>query len=101
MRELKVVAEVVDDFGGWTKIRQHAAMCCGTALVTLSDAQTANTEANQKRNPQAVPEGYTLVPTEILDQFPEINPSNYDHDDACALNAWGVELVLAAAPKEK
>ena len=45
-----------------------------------------------------VPEGYALVPTEILDRFPELNPSNYDHDDACELNAWGVELVLAAAP---
>ena len=31
----------------------------------------------------------------IIDAFPEINPSNYDHDDACGLNAWGVELVLA------
>ena len=33
----------------------------------------------------------------IIDAFPEINPSNYDHDDACNLNAWGVELVLADA----
>ena len=31
----------------------------------------------------------------IIDAFPEINPSNYDHEDACNLNAWGVELVLA------
>ena len=31
----------------------------------------------------------------IIDDFPEINPSNYDHDDAYGLNAWGVELVLA------
>jgi hypothetical protein len=31
----------------------------------------------------------------IIDQFPEINPSNYDHDDVCRLNAWGIELVLA------
>lgn len=33
----------------------------------------------------------------IIDKFPEINQSNYDHDDACNLNAWGVELVLADA----
>lgn len=39
---------------------------------------------------------WSRVPTEILGRFPEINPSNYDHDDACAVNAWGVELVLAA-----
>jgi hypothetical protein len=44
------------------------------------------------------PEGWVLVPVELLDQFPELNPSNYDHHDACALNAWGVEVVLAAAP---
>lgn len=50
--------------------------------------------------PQAspVPDGMVMVPREIIDRFPEINPSNYDHDDACALNAWGVEVVLAASP---
>lgn len=41
---------------------------------------------------------YYLVPREIVDRFPEINPVNYDHDDACALNAWGVEVVTSAAP---
>lgn len=49
----------------------------------------------------SVPEGYQLVPVDLLDAFPEINPSNYDHDDACRLNAWGVELVLAAKESEK
>ena len=43
-------------------------------------------------------EKYKRVPMEIIDRFPEINPSNYDHDNVCALNAWGVELVLAATP---
>lgn len=43
-----------------------------------------------------VPEGWALVPLDVIDRFPEINPCNYDHDDVCALNAWGVELVLAA-----
>lgn len=47
----------------------------------------------------AVPAGWQLVPSALIDAFPEINPSNYGHDDVCALNAWGVELVLAAAPK--
>lgn len=50
---------------------------------------------------QSAVEGWTLVPTEILDAFPEINPSSYDHDDACRLNAWGVELVLSAARNEE
>ena len=49
MSELKVVAEVVDDFGGWTKIRQHTAMCCGTALATLARADLAATVAEQAK----------------------------------------------------
>ena len=40
---------------------------------------------------------YRLVPDDILDRFPKINPSNYGHDDVSALNNWGVEVVLAAA----
>ena len=49
----------------------------------------------------AVNGGWKLVPVEILDRFPEINQNNYNHDDVCNLNAWGVELVLAAAPEAK
>ena len=56
-------------------------------------------EIEEQADRQRVPEGHTLVPVEILDRFPEMNPSNYDHDDVCELNAWGVELVLAAAPE--
>jgi len=59
------------------------------------------TEAYEAGKRDAIPEGWVLVPKEILDRFPEINPSNYDHDDACGLNAWGVELVFAAEPKEE
>ena len=44
----------------------------------------------------AIPPGYAVVPAEILDRFPEINTSNYDHEDACRLNDWGIEVVLAA-----
>lgn len=43
---------------------------------------------------------FVMVPREVVDRFPEINPSNYNHDDACTLNAWGVELVLSAAPQQ-
>lgn len=57
------------------------------------------TDATALQAEQAEP-GFVMVPTEIVDRFPEINTSNYDHDDACALNAWGVELVLAARPSE-
>ena len=50
---------------------------------------------------ERVPEGWTPVPTEILDRFPELNMSNYGHDDVAELNAWGVELVLAAEPAKE
>ena len=45
---------------------------------------------------------YVMVPVELIDSFPEINPNNYSHDEVCDLNAWGCDLVLAAiaaAPK--
>ena len=45
-----------------------------------------------------VPEGYVLVPVEIIDRFQELNPSNYDHDGVCALNAWVVEREIHRAP---
>ena len=40
------------------------------------------------------------VPRELIDRFPELNPSNYNEDDVAALNAWGIE-VFAAAKEEK
>ena len=50
---------------------------------------------------RTVPEGYVMVPVELLDRLPELNEFNYSHDDVCELNAWGVELVLSAAPEGK
>lgn len=49
----------------------------------------------------AVPDGYSLIANEILDRFPELNMSNYSHDDVDALNAWGVELTLSASQSDK
>lgn len=57
------------------------------------------TEAYEAGKRDAIPEGWVLIPKEILDRFPETDPRNYDHDDVCSLNDWGVELVLAAIPK--
>ena len=31
----------------------------------------------------------------LADEFPEINPSNYNDDDVCALNAWGIRAFDA------
>ena len=50
---------------------------------------------------RTVLEGFVMVPVELLDRFPELNEFNYSHDDVCELNAWGVELVLSAAPEGK
>jgi len=50
-----------------------------------------------KRHPAQREDGeFYLVPREIIDQFPEININNYDHDDTCALNAWGCDVVTNA-----
>ena len=50
---------------------------------------------------RTVPEGFVMVPVEMLDRFPELNEFNYSHDDVCELNAWGIDLVLSAAPEGK
>ncbi len=68
------------------------------AATEIEQLRAKVAELGSRTSPASVLEGYALVPVEILDRFPEINPSNYDHDGACALNAWGVELVLSAAP---
>lgn len=46
-----------------------------------------------------IPAYMVMVPREILDRFPELNMSNYSPDNVEVLNNWGIELVLAAAPK--
>lgn len=44
-----------------------------------------------------VPSAATVsVPMELIDRFPEINPSNYNEDDVTALNTWGIEVFRAA-----
>ena len=80
---------------------RHAPVVFGTEMFGATRLlEDAASEIERLRSQRvAVPEGYVLVPEEIIDRFPEINPSNYDHDDACALNAWGVELVLSASPQ--
>ena len=52
-------------------------------------------------HPQPAPEGYKLAPDAVISSFPEINPSNYNHEDVCALNDLGTQLVLAEAPEVK
>lgn len=75
--------------------KAHAAnpkcnFCTETWDVAIAAARAALLTA---------PPGYVLVPVELIDAFPEINPSNYDHDQACKLNAWGCQVVTTAAPE--
>lgn len=90
-----IVARVMDEVAK-AKGLEHA-MHLNADITTQHTLRRAIVRASA-RALAAIPEGFVLVPVEIVDRFPEINPSNYDHDDACALNSWGVELVLAAAP---
>lgn len=55
---------------------------------------------NTPAAPQDERATHQLVPTEIVDRFPEINMSNYNGDDVEALNEWGIELVRAALPAQ-
>jgi hypothetical protein len=45
--------------------------------------------------------GMVSVPIEIINRFPELDMDDYySHADVCALNEWGVELVLAAQEQQ-
>lgn len=77
-----------DDLSDWSDCMLQAR----DALALPSEAAAVATQ-----EPQAAGDFY-LVPREIIDQFPEINVNNYDHDDACALNAWGCQVVTYANP---
>lgn len=71
----------------------------GLEKETLADVAYQQSMIIQKlmksAKEKAVPEGYTLISTELLDKFPEINTNNYSHDDVDKLNSWGVELVTS------
>jgi hypothetical protein len=94
---LRLVAEKLLAHQHVEKVEQYHALVNAAqagAEVTTPDC-VMTTETSNARGE------WVLVPREIVDRFPEINPSNYDHGDACVLNAWGVELVRAvrdAAP---
>jgi len=95
--------------GGWLRAIDEALV---VTHLGVANAEDSYEDAKRKLDAligwhcdvvtdPAVNGGWKLVPVEILDRFPEINQNNYNHDDVCNLNAWGVELVLAAAPGAK
>lgn len=45
---------------------------------------------------KSVPDGYVLVPIEIISKFPELNLSNYSYEDIVNINEWGIEVCQAA-----
>ncbi|WP_296205291.1 DUF551 domain-containing protein, partial [uncultured Hyphomicrobium sp.] len=73
----------------------HETMCESAEVIEELRAEITRLRASQAGG---VPAGWKLVPSEILDRFPELNMSNYNHDDVGDLNSWGVELVLSASP---
>lgn len=90
----------------WHRVLGHVDGCiieCEDAMTPATDEQRALLVADWNRRPSLLtaPPGYVLVPVELIDAVPEINPSNYDHDAACKLNAWACELATAAAPEVK
>jgi hypothetical protein len=96
--EALLIAEQLSGLSSRFKTPSHERGVCNAAIEELRRQHT-EIEA-LKAAGAGVPAGWVMVPKEILDRFPEINPSNYDHDDACALNDWGVEVVLSAAPTQ-
>jgi hypothetical protein len=45
--------------------------------------------------------GMVSVPVEVINRFPKLDMDDYySHADVCALNEWGVELVLAAQEQQ-
>lgn len=77
--------------------------CCGY-MTYHSEHMGCIRSAYKQALPQ-VPEGMAIVPVEfihVLQDAPEINPSNYDHDQVCRLNtAVNEALAMLTVAKEK
>lgn len=61
------------------------------SILALFDSLSA-----QPLAASAVPEGLAALLSHVIDDFREMNPSNYTHDEACDLNNWGVEAMSFA-----
>jgi hypothetical protein len=78
----------------WTKQKKFSALSAGefNEVVSIRDLR-------------ALLDGMAIVPVEfiqVLQDAPEINPSNYDHDQVCRLNtAVNEALSMLAAAKEQ
>ena len=86
---------VQDDHGAYTVTETCEAWQAWQAAQYQALLEVIRNDGYTTPQP-VVPEGFSLIANEILDRFPEINSSNYSHDDVDRLNAWGIELVLSA-----
>ncbi len=46
----------------------------------------------------ATPDGWKLVPVDLIERFPEINPNNYGDAEVKAINDWGIEVITTEYP---
>lgn len=68
--------------------------------VYTAPAQPASAEQQPVANRGTPGLQDVRVERTIIDRYPEINPSNYDHEAVCALNSWGFDVVMNARPIE-
>lgn len=87
-----LVAEVVDNGGKrFCMLMDWDALPVGTK-VYLGATPSGEVELDTALN---------ALLNHVIDDFREMNPSNYTHDEACDLNNWGVEAVgLAQAVQD-
>lgn len=83
----------------------RAAMLIGPDLESLSLRYTKQQMLDYGRAAIAAQQATAGVPhierdaalidllNHVVDDFREMNPSNYTHDEACDLNNWGIEAV--------
>lgn len=71
----------------------------GRAAMLQSGNSPVSPDSSVPEGYALVPDGYALVSIDLLNNFPEINICNYNHDDVRELNSWGIELVLSTDQK--
>jgi len=89
------IKNMIHVFYGWENAWKHQQ-----ATIAAKDKQIAELQAENNRILLALADAEA-----VIQNCPEINPSNYDHDDVCSLNAATCEahsiLQQALTNKEK
>lgn len=86
------------DATGWASTDAKGPACddCGASAGQVSQSHADNIAAwNHRHQSGRTGAGEALATVNaILEAAPELNPSNYDHDQVCELNAAMVEACL-------